>query len=59
MEERLDRIEGKVDQLLEAFNMGRGGARAIAKLGGFMILTSAALGWLWQNVIGPLLGRTH
>jgi hypothetical protein len=53
---QLTRLEQKVDKLLEAFNMGRGGAVAIAKMGGLVLVLAAGLAWLWQNIVAPLLG---
>jgi hypothetical protein len=53
---QLNRLEQKVDKLLEAFNMGRGGAVAIAKMGGLVLVLAGGLAWLWQNVLAPLTG---
>ncbi len=55
----LIRMESKLDTLLAAFNMGRGGAIALAKLGGIVILLATALAWLWANVFSPLLTGKH
>lgn len=53
----LTRIETKLDTLLTAFNMGRGGAIAMAKMGGFVLMLAGALAWSWQNILSPLIGK--
>ena len=50
-------LKRDVRSLVEAFNMGKGAARLIAKIGGIMLLATAAAGWLWDHAIGPLLGK--
>jgi hypothetical protein len=50
-------LKRDVRSLVEAFNMGKGAARLIAKIGGILLLAAAAAGWLWDHAIAPLLGR--
>lgn len=49
-DERLERIESKLDQLLTAANMGRGAWWLLLKLGGLLALVAAAVAWVWQHV---------
>ena len=51
---QLRRMEDKLDRLVEAFNMGQGAFRVVAKMGGVAVLVAMALGWLWDRVYGPL-----
>jgi hypothetical protein len=46
IDRRLAAIDGKLDQLTTAFNMGRGGAIAGAKIGGMVLLAIGAIAWL-------------
>ena len=39
-------ISGKLDRLNTAFNMGRGGALALVKLGGLLLLIGGGAAWL-------------
>lgn len=48
---RLDSQDVKLDRLVAAFNMGRGGAVAAAKIGGLMLLALAAGGWAVDHII--------
>ena len=50
-------LKRDVRTLVEAFNMGKGAARLIAKIAGILLLAAAAAGWLWDHVIAPLLGK--
>lgn len=47
---RLVGIERKLDGLTEAFNLGRGAAITIAKLGGLLVLAAGAVAWLVENL---------
>ncbi len=46
LDRQLAAISGKLDRLNTAFNMGRGGALALVKLGGFLLLLGGAAAWL-------------
>ncbi|MCI0431940.1 MAG: hypothetical protein L0210_15535 [Rhodospirillales bacterium] len=46
LDRQLAAISGKLDRLNTAFNMGRGGALALVKLGGLLLLLAAAAAWL-------------
>ena len=50
-------LKRDVRTLVEAFNLGKGAARLIAKIGGILRLAAAAAGWLWDHAITPLLGK--
>ncbi len=50
-------LKKDVRSLVEAFNMGKGAARLIAKIGGTLLLVTAAAGWVWDHAIAPLLGK--
>ena len=39
-------IDGKLDRLTTAFNLGRGGALVLVKIGSLLLLIAAAAGWL-------------
>jgi hypothetical protein len=52
LDERLTAIERKLDRLTEAFNMGRGAAMTVAKLGGLLLLAFGAVAWLIDNMTG-------
>lgn len=43
---RLEAIEDKLDRLTTAFDLGRGGALALARLGALLLLLAAAAAWL-------------
>lgn len=47
---RLVAIERKLDFLTEAFNLGRGAAITLAKLGGLLVLAFGATAWLVENL---------
>jgi hypothetical protein len=44
-DERLDRIEIKLDKLVAAAAMGKGAFWLLTKLGGLLVLTAGAFGW--------------
>lgn len=52
IDERLTAIERKLDRLTEAFNMGRGAAMTVAKLGALVLLACGAVAWLIDNMTG-------
>lgn len=52
IDERLTAIEQKLDRLTEAFNMGRGAAITVAKLGGLLLLASGAVAWFLDHMTG-------
>jgi hypothetical protein len=47
---RLVAIERKLDGLTEAFNLGRGAAITLAKLGGLLVLALGAAAWLVDHL---------
>jgi hypothetical protein len=46
LDRQLAAISGKLDRLNTAFNMGRGGALALVKLGGLLLLLAGVISWL-------------
>jgi hypothetical protein len=46
LDSQLAAINGKLDRLTTAFNMGRGGVRALVKLGGLLLLLGGGAAWL-------------
>jgi len=46
LDRQLAAINGKLDRLTTAFNMGRGGALALVKLGGLLLLLGGSAAWL-------------
>ena len=52
IDERLAAIERKLDRLAEAFNMGRGAAITLAKLGGLLLLACGAVAWFIDYTTG-------
>lgn len=52
IDERLSAIERKLDRLTEAFNMGRGAAITVAKLGGLLLLAFGAAAWFVDRMTG-------
>lgn len=46
LDRQLAAISGKLDRLNTAFNMGRGGALALVKLGGLLLLIGGGAAWL-------------
>jgi hypothetical protein len=50
LDRQLAAINGKLDRLATAFNLGRGGALALAKLGGLLLLLIAAAAWLAERL---------
>lgn len=52
IDERLTAIERKLDRLTEAFNMGRGVAITIAKVGALLLLLCSAAAWIVDSMTG-------
>jgi hypothetical protein len=46
LDRQLVAISSKLDRLNTAFNMGRGGALALVKLGGLLLLIGGGAAWL-------------
>ena len=46
VDRQLAAIDGKLDRLTTAFNLGRGGALVLVKIGSLLLLIVAAAGWL-------------
>jgi hypothetical protein len=46
LDRQLAAISSKLDRLNTAFNMGRGGALALVKLGGLLLLIGGGAAWL-------------
>lgn len=46
LDRQLAAISGKLDRLSAVFNMGRGGAVALVKLGGLLLLLGGGAAWL-------------
>jgi hypothetical protein len=46
LDRQLGAINGKLDHLTTAFNMGRGGALALVKLGGLLLVIGGGAAWL-------------
>lgn len=46
LDRRLAAIDGKLDRLTTAFNLGRGGALALARIGAALLLLVGAVAWL-------------
>jgi hypothetical protein len=46
LDRQLAAISGKLDHLTTTFNMGRGGALALVKLGGLLLLLGGGAAWL-------------
>jgi hypothetical protein len=57
MREDMADLKKDVRSLVEAFNMGKGATRLIAKVGGTLLLATAAAGWVWDHAIAPLVNR--
>jgi len=57
MRDDMAELKKDVRSLVEAFNMGKGAARLIAKVGGILLLAAAAGGWVWDHAIAPLLDK--
>jgi hypothetical protein len=55
MKSRLEEMDGKLDQLVEAANMGKGAWWMSVKVGGVLVTASAGIAWIWQHV-GQLVG---
>jgi hypothetical protein len=54
VDRQLTAINGKLDRLATAFNIGRGGAIAGAKIGGLLLLALGAGAWLVDRLPGWL-----
>jgi hypothetical protein len=50
LDRQLAAINAKLDRLTAAFNLGRGGALVLAKLGGALLLLVGAAAWLADRV---------
>lgn len=46
LDRRLTAIDGKLDRLTTVFNLGRGGALALARIGAVLLLLVGAAAWL-------------
>lgn len=46
LDRQLVAISGKLDRLTTAFNVGRGGALALIKLGGLLLLLGGTAAWI-------------
>lgn len=57
-DERLNRMEAKMDLLLKAMNMGEGAWKATMKIGAVIVILSGFVAWLW-NILSPLLTGKH
>lgn len=57
IDNRLSKIEGSLDKLAAAFNMGQGARWAAAKFGAALLVTAAALGWIWDHFVSPFMGK--
>lgn len=55
--EDITEIKDDVKTLLRAFNMGQGGAVAVAKIGGLVVLLAGTLAWVWTTFLAPLMGK--
>lgn len=51
LEKWVTSIDGKLDQLIAAANMGRGAWWAFVKLGGLILMGLAALGWIYDHAL--------
>ena len=52
VERDLTKIDGNVEKLTEAANMGKGVWWAAVKLGGLLVMFAAALAWTWERIKG-------
>lgn len=57
LKERIEGMDGKLDRLVEAANMGRGAWWLSVKIGGAIVTILAGLAWLWQHVLQIMPGR--
>lgn len=57
MKGRLEEMDAKLDQLVEAANMGKGAWWLSVKAGGIIVTGLAGLAWLWQHVLQLMPGR--
>lgn len=57
MKGRLEEMDAKLDQLVEAANMGKGAWWLSVKAGGIIVTALAGLAWLWQHVLQLMPGR--
>lgn len=49
VERSVEKIDGNVEQLTEAANMGRGAWWAALKIGGVLVMAAAAA-WVWERL---------
>jgi hypothetical protein len=47
---RLEDMDGKLDQIIAAANMGRGAWLVAVKAGGIIATIAAGAAWIWQHV---------
>jgi hypothetical protein len=52
LEKSLSSIDGKVDQLLAAANMGKGAWFALLKIGGVLVILAGGAAWLLDRLGG-------
>lgn len=57
LKDRMEGMDNKLDQLVEAANMGKGAWWLSVKIGGFIVTVIAGLAWLWQHVLQIVPGR--
>lgn len=57
LKDRMEGMDNKLDQLVEAANMGKGAWWLSVKIGGFIVTVLAGLAWLWQHALQLLPGR--
>jgi hypothetical protein len=50
---RLESIEDKLQQLVDAANMGKGMWWASVKVGGLILTVAGGLAWAWQHMPHP------
>jgi hypothetical protein len=53
VKDRLESIEGKLQQLVDAANMGKGMWWASVKVGGLILTVAGGLAWAWQHMPHP------
>ena len=56
VERSVEKIDGNVEKLTQAANMGKGAWWAAVKIGGFLVIMLSALAWLWGQ-IRPILEK--
>lgn len=50
MKARLEDMDKKLDQLVEAANMGKGAWWVSVKVGGVLVTASAGIAWIWGHL---------